>query len=449
MKQFLKIILLTCLAGGFFVSCEREKLDYEGNVTDVSSGEGQLDLRTLSIKVAEREGLLDDIISPKANDGVNTDQYIISIVQGENEINTWTYAELPEIVVLPEGSYTIKAMSVKELPDAAFDMPYYFASKDFNIVKNQINDKLGTLVCRLHNVKVLINYDPELKSLMGSDVKTVVTNGKKTLDFTSESQEGYFKIDPQTGKMTLTATLQGTVDGEQISVSKSFNDIEAGYLCRFTFTLRNANGDLNGEAGTIIKPGTPGASDQGFTIDIDLNAKDKNNIDIDFGGSFIEEDKDPNDQNPPVIDPDPVDPEPSEDSPTIIGKSLDGDPFDIDQSHVVPTDGCELIVTLNAPKGMKNVFVTIDSGTLTEDILEGVNLAKSFDLANPGTLKDGLEGLGFPTGDNVIGKEMIDFDITQFAPLLGAFGPATHKFIIRVVDQEENEITKTLTLISE
>lgn len=97
---------------------------------------------------------------------------------------------------------------------------------------------------------------------------------------------------------------------------------------------------------------------------------------------------------------------------------------------------------------MAHVYVTIDSETLTPEILEDVHLASSFDLAEPGTLEEGLNGLGFPTGNAVVGQTEIPFDITQFTSLLGLYGAANHNFIIRLVDQKGLEVTETLKIKS-
>ena len=140
--------------------------------------------------------------------------------------------------------------------------------------------------------------------------------------------------------------------------------------------------------------------------------------------------------------------------PTIVGSNFNGSPFDISKDVLnvsIKTDmdnPIPLQVTLSAPNGIAHVYVTIDSETLTEDLLTEVNLAKNFDLAEPGDLESGLNNLGLPTGQKVIGQETVLFDITNFTPLLGMFGVATHNFIIRLVDQQNLEVTQTLKIKS-
>ena len=85
---------------------------------------------------------------------------------------------------------------------------------------------------------------------------------------------------------------------------------------------------------------------------------------------------------------------------------------------------------------------------MTEELLTDVGLAASFDLAEPGELENGLQGLGFPTGEAVVGQTEILFDVTKFTPLLGIYGVASHNFIIRLVDQQGLEVTQTLKIKS-
>ncbi|MDE5682644.1 MAG: hypothetical protein K2I39_00345, partial [Muribaculaceae bacterium] len=59
-----------------------------------------------------------------------------------------------------------------------------------------------------------------------------------------------------------------------------------------------------------------------------------------------------------------------------------------------------------------------------------------------------LEGLGFPIGDAVLGKTTIDFNITEFVPLLNIY-PGKSDFIITVTDSKGATSTLTLKFVSE
>ena len=62
---------------------------------------------------------------------------------------------------------------------AAFDAPFYLGeSNQFSIEKDKVTDNIGTIVCRLSNVKVSILFDPELKAVMDADAKVSVKVGE-------------------------------------------------------------------------------------------------------------------------------------------------------------------------------------------------------------------------------------------------------------------------------
>lgn len=104
-------------------------------------------------------------------------------------------------------------------------------------------------------------------------------------------------------------------------------------------------------------------------------------------------------------------------------------------------------MNIAASNGIANLKVTIDSDVLDEEALADVNLKKNFDLAYPEELAEALTGLGFPVGENVIGKTELVFSITKFTGLLTMLNPGTHNFVITVVDTKNNKTTETLTLI--
>ncbi|MDE5635505.1 MAG: hypothetical protein K2I52_04275, partial [Muribaculaceae bacterium] len=105
----------------------------------------------------------------------------------------------------------------------------------------------------------------------------------------------------------------------------------------------------------------------------------------------------------------------------------------------------DAIVVILAEHGLSNLRVTINSVGLDEDELEAIGLPKSFDLAYPENdeISEALTILEFPIKEDVIGKTSVEFDITQFVPLLPNFeGP--HEFVIEAVDAQGH--TKSLTL---
>lgn len=87
---------------------------------------------------------------------------------------------------------------------------------------------------------------------------------------------------------------------------------------------------------------------------------------------------------------------------------------------------------------------------MTPEELEGVGLTSNLDLVSPGDFTQQLQNLGFLTGGKttLLNETDLTLDISQFLDLLQMLGGGTHKFILKIGD--DNGVTeKTLTLITE
>jgi len=118
---------------------------------------------------------------------------------------------------------------------------------------------------------------------------------------------------------------------------------------------------------------------------------------------------------------------------------------DIDQRYDTKdvNEGVEIVV--KASKGIKSLKVRI-TGALD---LDGI-VPPEFYLENPEETEVGLsqklEGLGFPVGDQVIGKTEVPFTISgQLIGLMGTF-PGDTDFELTVIDNEGNTVTKAVKL---
>lgn len=413
MKKITYILLIALAAITSFTACDREKMDNDLK----EQGEGSVNLVSL-------KGLSVDVSSTtitRASEEINTDNYLIRIYNADNElVQEWKLSELPEIFTLKVGTYTIQALS-HEVQPAEFEQPYYFAKESFTIEANKVKD-LEPLVCRLQNIQVSVTYDDKLLALMGDDVVTTVTVGKESLPFKKgETRSGYFQSN-QEGTNVMTATMAGQIDGSPESVPYPIQNVRAGQHRIIKFFLKYVNDD--------------GYLEGGFTsLKLAIVAE----------CTIIERGVIVGQEEEVIPDPNPSGPEGT--PPTIIGNG-----FDLDESLIVPirddNEGITVVINIAAENGISNLRVKIDSETLTPDVLEEVNLASEFDLAYPGDLEEGLNGLDFPIGEKVIGATELKFDVSKFTGLLGIYGEATHKFIITVIDKYGRYEEKTLTLIS-
>lgn len=427
------LICLTLMAVLFtFSACHSEKM--ETGTTDVT---GQLSLASMKMEV----DLKVDTVYPQSRAGVDVSNFLLTIKNSQGEqVEQYTYSEMPEIISLPVGTYTVVASSA-EAATNGFDVPFYTGSTEqFTIKENELTE-VSALTCRLANVMISVEYDEELRKLMGEDVVTTVKIGDNSLDIpSSETRKAYLIAPASAGSMDI--TLKGTIDGESVTEVKRVENVQAGQYNIIKYVLSPVDDGNNKVGGNVNIAINIDSSMTSSDETVGVNPGEEPGID-DFPTDGGEEPGDGDDDGGDESGSD-------QNMPTIEGTSFNEEPFDISKDVLTVTKGqsVSLSVTLLAPNKMAHVYVTIDSETLTEDVLVGVNLAKNFDLAEPGDLEAGLKGLGFPTGTDVIGKEKIPFDITQFTSLLGIYGAANHNFIIRVVDQQGLEVTETLKIKS-
>ncbi len=491
MKKIYNIILLLAVAAVSLVSCDDPT--YPNQTTD----EGTLKISSLGIEVDASES----VVVPRS--GHDVGGFTVRILDGNTNLlkHSWTYTEMPEVITLPVGEYKLEVYN-DEVSEAAFDAPYYMATETFEIKKNAITE-LGTVTCKLQNVKVSVTYSDELQKLLGEDVKVVVEVAQKNmLEYVvTETRAGYFRY--YQDNTTMVASFSGTVDGVFISEDhKIITDVKPGkhYVINFSYKSNPMPGD---EAGTVV--GTT------FSLDASVTIKNENrniNIDdeiiepFDFLTTSISKISFPSAASSKVVEvksssawtatsseswctisditsagftvnvadntsaqartanvvvamgklTKTIAVTQAEYSDSKPAPSFTSDNIDLENYNDAALFGEGLLaaeVLITAPNGIKSLMVTINSETLTSDILLSVGLDSQFDLATGKSvggadLTGGLAGLGFPVANGgtindityapVVDQTEVKFDITQFIPLLGVYGPGKHNFELSVTD---------------
>lgn len=421
MKKIFFICFTLLASTLLFCACHTESME------DIVNAKGNLSLSSMKVGV----NLDVDVVylDSRAESEIDLSNYIVTIYDKYSQrAGQWVYSEMPEIVSLAVGTYTVEVKSAAE-PSNGFDIPYYKGTATCEVKENQVTEGLE-ISCKLANMLFTVEYDESFQDKISEDVVTTITIGENSLQIpASESRKAYL-IAPDSETASMEVSLKGTIDGEVIDYSEHFDDVKSGVhnIIKYQF--------IPVSDGNTVTAG--GAFNISIAIDSSLTGSDES-VSVNPGPE-------------PGIDDFPTGGGEGGDAPTIVGTNFNGKSFDISNDVLeVPTNIKEplpLQVTLSAANGIAHVYVTIDSETLTEDILTGVGLAASFDLAEPGELEAGLKGLGFPTGAAVVGQTEILFDVTNFTPLLGLYGAASHNFIIRLVDQQGLEVTQTLKIKS-
>lgn len=394
-----------------FSSCMNDDPDFgqDDDGEEVVEGEGQISFAAIKVEVNVS-------VVTKGETTLNTDDYIVRIYSYKDNKLVQEYPKLsamPEIITLEVGDYRIEALShdIQTIPE--WDKPYYKGMQTFTIKKDEVTT-IEAIKCTFQNVKVTVAYSEELKPLLKGDHSVTVSIGEGNLVFNGhETKAGYFAAEGINN--VLIAKFQGTVDGEWVTMTKSFSSVKSGEYYNVIFDLEVPS---IGDASLRFKLN---ALCENIKVPIAVKPGDE---------EILPEDRPDN---------------PNQGSYPIIS----GEGFNItDGVELVNGETKSVIVNIKAEEGIQNLKVVIDSNTLTPSELQEVGLASQFDLAYPGNLKDALEKLGFPTGDSVIGKKAFVFDLTQFTSLLGLLGSGTHNFNITVVDMLGNMKSATLTMIT-
>lgn len=416
MKKIFFICFTLLASTLFFCACHSESMD------NIVNTKGELKLSTLKVGVDTDVDVV--YLDSRAESGVDLSNYIVTIYDKySQQAGQWVYSEMPEIVSLAVGTYTVEVKSAAE-PSNGFDIPYYKGTATCEVKENQVTD-VPAISCKLANMLFTVEYDESFQDKISEDVVTTITIGENSLQIpASESRKAYL-IAPDSETASMEVNLKGTIDGEVIDYSEHFDNVKSGVhnIIKYQF-IPVSDGSVAG-----------GAFSVSIAIDSSLTGSDES-VSVNPG-------PEPGiDDFPTGGGEEPGDGDGEQNMPTIVGSNFNGNPFDIENDVLNITGAATLKVEINAPNGIAHLYVDIQSETL--DVTE-VGLSNSFDLAYPGDLQEGLNGLGFPTGGEVIGKESTVFDISKFTVLLLTFS-GDHNFVIHVVDQQNLEVTKVLKL---
>ena len=242
MKRIYTILLIASTL--FFFACQQEE-NLAGGATGYLRLTVNEDMSTNSRAVPEN---------------YKPEQIAVQIVNAEGE--TVKETEDWELwggkqIELPVGKYTIKASSNGfDGKDAGFDIPYYTGSKEVTITAN--GEANETIICKLANVKVTVNFDPALIAKVRSVAATVDndevpndgTPAVYSLAFdTEETRSGYFPVTKLFASITVV-----NKDGDSHSMRKELTDAEGNPVkARDHFTLNiKESGQVTGDGGISV-----------------------------------------------------------------------------------------------------------------------------------------------------------------------------------------------------
>lgn len=262
MKTFTKFLTMLAVAALFATGCVNEEPPYKEDPNPEPAGTtGYLSIGNLSMTVVydETEIRPDDtsdetqaarIASGTRATAPDVDSFIVEILDADNaQVLEMTYAELKEQLKTPMelkvGVYRMEVRSEDTMPGADWEHPVYGATSDFTITKAQTTSP-EEVVCTLQNIKVSVEYSPDLPGYIDC-VLISVDPGTDDKD-----DEIIFSPDPAVISEGFDiAEIQKYVSGE-----KKYRILAFSELTRFTVSVGDKSYDaLNGTTeGISLEP---------------------------------------------------------------------------------------------------------------------------------------------------------------------------------------------------
>lgn len=448
-EKMKKIFISILAASAMFAGCNTPLIE------DTESGYGELSLDLSASDEFEVVSKASETGKKLRNEDVN--EFTIKMERTSDGLTKefGRFGDMPQMVQLPSGKWTLKASSPQTLP-AAFDQPIYGVTHEFDVKVGEVSAE--KLVCTLQNIKVSFNLADEFTSEL-EDYTITVSNGEgadNALFWTSVDSEiedqfttkdmtrpGYFTVAP---RIIIRVDATRKLDKSEAYHEISLNDAEA-------------------RDHVVVKLGAKVTGQAGFqlTIDPTVNARDE-----EANVPGFEEDPVEDEWDTPVGGGDTGsgdDNTGSGDDNTSSGgdNTGSGDAADnpIKLEWIGKTslpevteiaDEMDVNLKLTSPDGIGEFKIKIESETPA--FLTLVTLMTSspretdstepvvVDLINDATAVGTFSSVGLKTGEEITGDNVktLDFALSGLVPMIpsaGQAGPDTyHTFTLIVSDKK-------------
>ena len=262
MKTFTKFLTMLAVAALFATGCVNEEPPYKEDPNPEPAGmTGYLSIGNLSMTVVYDETEIrpddtsDETQAARTASGTratapDVDSFIVEILDADNaQVLEMTYAELKEQLKTPMelkvGVYRMEVRSEDTMPGADWEHPVYGATSDFTITKAQTTSP-EEVVCTLQNIKVSVEYSPDLPGYIDCVLISVDP------DTDDKDDEIIFSPDPAVISEGFDITeIQKYRSGE-----KKYRIMAFSELTRFTVSVGDKSYDaLNGTTeGIFLEP---------------------------------------------------------------------------------------------------------------------------------------------------------------------------------------------------
>lgn len=357
--------------------------------------------------------------------------------------STWVrYAEMPGIVSIPAGNYTIEAYNGEQ--KSGFNTPYYYGKKEIAIGIQELTD--AQVVCKLACVKVSVEFTELFLKNVVDGVCLISQSEGVSLQFDeNETRAGYIAAPADS---VLRITVRGRYDEDGSNINKVYPIPSVAPQQWHQITL-----SVNTQAGIST----------GGMVLIDHNVDEKEStVLVPGAGDLIDNNGDSGSWDDDPETP-PTPPTPSEDDelPTIVGTNFNGAAFNVEKIlELKDNSSVELDVTLTAANGgIEHIYLSMSSTDAGLDAIFqgalGATEETPWDLCDITSMsKDAQEIVTtfniVDPSDPIRGKESFVFSIGGFMTFLAPpnTGYYDHSFKITVVDANGGTTSRTLVIRS-
>lgn len=414
-----KIIYTTLMAAAMmFAGCGKE-------IVESPAG--------LQLKLATDDSFVEKVVKSESAVDVNT--FVVNLEKKDGKVSmSWVYGEMPSLVELSPGEYTVTVSSPSE-EVLGWETPVYGAVKDFEIVEGTVTpaevictlqNMKNSVYCSQHLIDELTTYEVKVANQDGflvwsADEVGVYTeneNGEKTI-IREPAKHAYFTV------ASLTVNVNGyrEVDGTTATLSYEIKNVAArdhhilyvdAYVTGESQMSLSIDGSVNDNSVNIMMPG----------ID-----PDDSNIEDDIEVGWGEPEDEPEIETPEIEMPA---------APSVVWEANP----DFQKLDIAAEMNVEL--TIFAPAKIKGFIVHISENFLSaiQGLVPG---AEYLDLIGDENTMTALESI-LPVGEQLLGQTEVLFSLSTLVPFIARIGNPgeDYVFTLEVTDELDQKLVKAV-----
>ncbi len=415
------IYMAMAVAATVFAGCKE-------NIVEVSNS-------GLQLTITADDSYVDKVV--KSESAVDFSNFVVSIEKKDGKYTKeWTCAELPALIELAPGEFTVTVASPASEP-VAWNQPVYGAVKDFTIVEGVVTPV--DIVCTLQNMKNSVYCSQHLVDEL-TTFQVTVTNPDGHLVWSADEVGIYTQAEDGTKTIVREPAKQGYFTVKDLDVTVN------GYRAvdNSTATLSYQIKDVAPRDHHILYVDAYVTGQSAISLSIDSSVIDRNvdmvipgidpddeNVDDDIEtGWGQEEDQQPGENQP-------VEPE----QPVSIAPTLEW-PANPDFAKMDIEQGMSVELMVYAPEKIKGFIVYVSDNFLgaIQMLVPG---AEYLDLIYDEVAKDQL-GTMLPVGDQLLGQTEVAFSLSKLVPMIAAVGNQGEDYIftLEVTDEKDQILRK-------